>query len=74
MVSVIMYEFYAKEIASEAVINVRSAMSTSVKGTVLTQEVLHVLLNCSPPLPWEKVVEKVEEMVLRMHYSGYNKK
>ena len=74
MMSVIMYELYAKEIASKAVIDARSAMSTSVKRTVLTQEVLHVLLNCSPLLPWANVVEKVEEMVLRMQYSGYNKK
>ena len=74
MVSVIMYEFYAKEIASKAIINARSAISASVKRTVLTQEVLRVLLNCSPLLPWANVVEKVEEMVLRMQYSGYNKK
>ena len=33
-----------------------------------------MLLNCSPLLPWANVVEKVEEMVLRMQYSGNNKK
>ena len=74
MASVIIYEFYAKEIASKVVINARSAMSASVKRTELTQEVLRVLLNCSPLLPWANVVEKVEEMVLRMQYLGYNKK
>lgn len=74
MVSVIMYEFYTKEIASKALVNARSAMSASVKRTVLSQAVLRVLLNCSPLLPWANVVEKVEEMVLRMQYSGYNKK
>ena len=31
-------------------------------------------MNCSPLLPWANVVGKVEEMVLRMQYSGYNKK
>ena len=51
MVSVIVYEFYAKEIASKALINARSAMSASVKRTVLSQAVLRVLLNCSPLLP-----------------------
>ena len=50
MVSVIVYEFYAKEIASKALINARSAMSVSVKRTVLSQAVLLVLLNCSPLL------------------------
>ena len=74
MVSVIVYEFYMKEIASKALINARSTMSTSVKRTVLSQAVLRVLLNCSPLLPWASVVGKVQEMVLRMQYSGYNKK
>ena len=74
MVSMIMYEFYTKEIASKALVNARSAMSASVKRTVLSQAVLRVLLNCSPLLPWANVVEKVDEVVLRMQYSGYNKK
>jgi len=41
---------------------------------VLSQAVLRVLLNCSPLLPRANVVEKAEEVVLRMQYSGYNKK
>ena len=69
-----MYEFYAKKIASKALINARSAMSASVKRTVLSQAILRVLLNCSPLLPWVSVVGKVEEMVLRMPYSGHSKK
>ena len=72
--SVIMYEFYSKSMASKAVINARSALNWSTKRTVLTQEVLRVLLNCSKMLPWERVVENVNEMVLRMQYSGYSKK
>lgn len=60
--------------ASKAVINARSALSWSTKRTVLTQEVLRVLLNCSKLLPWERVVENVNEMVLRTQYSGYTEK
>ena len=41
---------------------------------MLTQKVLRVLLNCSKQLPWERVVENVNEMVLRMQYSGYSEK
>ena len=74
MVSVIMNESYAKEIASKALINARSAVSASVKRTVLSQTALRLPLNCSPLLPWANVAEKVEEMVLRMQYSGYNMK
>ena len=73
-VSVIMYKFYSKEMASEAVINARSTLSWSTKRTVLTQEVLRVLLNCSKLSPWERVVENVKEMVLGMQYSGYSEK
>ena len=73
-VSVIMYEFHSKSMASKAVINARSAINWNTKRTVLTQKVLRVLLNCSRLLPWERVVENVNEMVLRMQYSGYSKK
>ena len=73
-VSGIMYEFYSKEMASKAVINSRSALSWGTKRTVLTQEVLRVLLNCSKLSPWERVVENVNEMVLRMQYSEYSEK
>ena len=54
-----LYEFHSKCMASKAVINARSALSWSTKRTVLTQEVLRVLMNCSKLLPWERVVENV---------------
>ena len=43
--SVILHEFYSKEVASKSVVNARSAVSWSCKRTVLTQEVLRILLN-----------------------------
>ena len=66
--------FHFKSMASKAVINARSALNWNTKRTVLTQEVLRVLLNCSRLLPWERVVKNVNDMVLRMQYSGYSKK
>ena len=72
-----MYELYSKEMVSKPVINARSALSWSTKRTVLTHEVLRVLLNCRKLLPWERwerVVENVTEKVLRMQYSGYGVK
>ena len=69
--SVILYEFYSKSVSSKSVINAMPALSWSTKRTVLTQEVLRVLLNCSKHIPWESVTEKVQEMVLRMQYTGY---
>ena len=67
-----MYEFHSKCVASKAVINTRSALNWSTKRTVLTQQLLRVLMNCSKLLPWERVVENVNEVVLRIQYSGYS--
>jgi hypothetical protein len=66
--SVIMYEFYAKEVASKALVNARSALPWCTERTALTKEVLRVMMNCSRMLPWEKVVKKVEDFLLRMQY------
>ena len=70
----IIHEFYAKDVSSKAVVNAKSAFSMKQKRTVLTQEVLRVLLNCSPDVPWERVVIHANTMVLRMQNSGYSKK
>ena len=66
MVSVIRYKFYTEEVALKAVvINTRSTMSVIMKRVVLSLEVLLMLLNCIPELPWTNVRERLEEMVLR---------
>ena len=55
-------------------IGARSAIPWNSKRTILTQEVLRILLNCSTDLPWEMVVGHLEQMMARMQYSGYDKK
>lgn len=45
-VNVVFHEFYAKEVSSKMVLSSRSALPMKVKRTVLTQEILRVLLNC----------------------------
>ena len=72
--TIIMHEFYSKGISSKAVINAKLAIPWSTKCTALTQEVLRVLLNCSKELPWRVPTQHVNDMVLRMQYSGYSKK
>ena len=47
-VNVVLHEFYAKEVSSKMMLSSRSALPMKVKRTVLTQEVLRVLLNCNP--------------------------
>ena len=48
-------------------------MPKSFKRTVLTQEVLRILLRCSPKLPWEVTANHLSMFMMRMQYSGYNK-
>ena len=70
----ILHEFYQKDISSKAVVNARSSLPWSTKRTVLTQEILRIILRCSPDLPWEQVKDHVEMFMARMQFSGYNKK
>ena len=70
----IIHEFYHKDVASRAVIDARSAVPWKAKRTILTQEVLRVLRNCSKHLQWKEVCAHVESYCARMQYSGYSKK
>ena len=71
---IVLHEFFSKEVSSKCVIGARSAIPWNSKRTILTQEVLRILLNCSTDLPWEMVVGHLEQMMARMQYSGYDKK
>ena len=74
-VQVVFHEFYYRDVASNSVINARSvALPWSCKRTILTQEVLRILLNCSRGLPWEAIAAHVNQMMLRVQYSAYNRK
>ena len=46
----IMHEYYYKDVATKAVVDARSAMPWIDKRTVITQEILRILLRCSPDL------------------------
>ena len=70
----IMHEFYSKDVSSNLVVHARSALSWPVKRTVLSQEMLRVLLNCSIGLPWEQVIVHANRLMLRVQFSGYTKK
>ena len=70
----VLHEYYSKEISSAYAINARSALSWRSKRTILTQEVLRVLLNCSVELPWQVLFKHVNHMMMRLQYSGYDQK
>ena len=67
----ILYEHYEKEMATKMVIHAESAIPQSVKRTVLTQEVLRIMLHCSRNLPWDVVREHISKFMLKMQLSGY---
>ena len=68
------HKFYAKDVSSRTVIFAKSTLYWKRKRSVLTHELLRVLLNFSAYVPWERVTVHANKMVLRMQYSGYSKK
>ena len=70
----IMYEHYRKKMASKMTIHARSALPHNQKRNILTQEVIRILKNCSQELPWEIKAKHIEDLSVRMQFSGHNKK
>ena len=71
--NMITHEFYAKEVSSKSVIHFNSALPDNVKRTVLSQEGLRRLLNCSRDLPWDEKAKHLSEFAKRLQFSGYDK-
>ena len=70
----VLHEYYSKPVSSKSVIDARSAMPQKNKRTVLTQDLLRVILRCSPDLAWQDKKKHIDEYVLRLQYSGYNER
>ena len=70
----IMYEHYRKEIASKMNIHARSAILHNQQRNILTQEVIRIMKNCSQELPWETKAKHLEDLSLRMQFSGHDKR
>ena len=69
----VMHEHYTKEVASKAVVDARSALPMKTKRTIHTQEIVRILRNCSKSLPANVTRGHVEEYVVRMQCSGYDR-
>ena len=67
----VLYEHYEKEMTTKAVINAKSAIPMQTKRTVLSQEVLRILLHCSEYVEWETVCSHINAHMKKMQYSGY---
>ena len=70
---IVMHEYYYKEVATKALTHARSAMPLSMKRTTITQELLRVMLRCSPEMEWEEVVPHLDNLMMRIQYSGYDR-
>ena len=68
----ILYEHYEKEMATKAVIHASSAIPYKTKRTVLTQEMLRIMLHCSNFLTWQTVLKHLNNFARKMQYSGYD--
>ena len=55
-------------------IHARSAIPRNQQQNILTQEVIRIMKNCSQDLPWEMKAKHLEDLSLRMQFSGHGKK
>ena len=70
----VLHEFYMKEVSTKSLVQAQSALAWSVKRTVLTQDALRIMMNCSRLLPLQRITEHLSHFSLRMQYSGYTHK
>lgn len=70
----ILYEYYSKPVSSKSVVHNRSAMPLRSKRTVITQDILRIIMRCSPLLTWERVKVHLDEYMMRLQFSGYSEK
>ena len=68
----IVYEHYEKKMATKSVVHAKSAIPMKTKRTILTQEMLRILLHCSRYITWESVCRHLNDFTKKMQYSGYD--
>lgn len=72
--TIIYYEFYRKPMANRLLMLHSSAIPEKIKRTTLTQEVIRILRNCQPDLPWEQKIKHLNTFTERMRDSDYPEK
>ena len=68
----ILHEHYIKDVSSKLVLHRDSAISIHSKRTILTQQCLRVLLNCSESLEETRRNEHLSFYMARLQSSGYD--
>ena len=67
----IMHQFYKKPMASRKLVSADSAFSTSKKRSILMEEGMRRLRNCSPELSWEAKAAFLNKFSSDMRFSGH---
>ena len=70
----ILHEFYIKDVSSKFLINANATLSWKDKITIVTQQCLRILLNCSPGIETQIVINHLNFFMRRMQASGYDNK
>ena len=65
------HQFFKKPMAGRKVVQARSAFSTSKKRSILLEEGMRRVRNCSPELPWSKKVYFLNKFSSDLKYSGH---
>ena len=68
---IIMHQFYKKPMASRMVVQARSAFPTTRKKSILLEEGLRRLRNCSPGLGWKNKVYFLNRFSSDLKFSGH---
>ena len=69
----ILHEHYMKNVSSRMLIHANSGHPMDMKKSILVNEVVRILRNCSSLLKWEDIIPHIEYFVKRMQFSGYEK-
>ena len=69
----VLHSHYAKPMSNRFLVHKDSAMSSRSKENILVADLTRVMRNVSIQCTNEERVEKVQEFICRMQYSGYSK-
>ena len=69
--NLIRHQFYKNSMASRKVVQASSAFSTGMKHSILVEEGLRRLRNCSPELLWAKKIKFLNMFSSDLRYSGH---
>ena len=72
--SKILHTFYRKPVSYKGVIQYDSGLPFNMKKTILTNEALRRLSNCSPSLDWKEKAVWISELNLFLLKGGYNQR